>query len=177
MQIDAVQATLFALFAVPLCILTFYVDMKYKRITNLTVWAVFLVFVIIGFFTLPFTDFLWRFAHYAVAFVYGFVLWMARQMGAGDVKFMAAAAPYVHPGDIVTVLFILAAACFGSALAVLGVYKSPLTKLAPDWASWAAKNPKNTDSVGKGQKFTIPFGTALGLTLACYLVVGAIWGQ
>ncbi len=177
MQIDAGQATLFALFAVPLCILTFYVDMKHKRITNLTVWALFLVFVAIGFFTLPFTDFLWRFAGYAFAFAYGFVLWMARQLGAGDVKFMAVAALYIHPGDIVTVLFILAAACIGAALAILGVYKSPLTKLAPDWASWAEKDPTKTDTVGKGRKFTIPFGTALSLTLASYLIMGALWGQ
>jgi len=177
MQIDSVQATLFAVFAVPLCILTFYVDMKHKRITNLTVWALFLVFVIIGFFTLPLTDFLWRFASYAIVFAYGFVLWMARQMGAGDVKFMAVAALFVHPNDIVSVLIILAASCLGSAVAIFAVYKSSLTKLAPDWASWADKNPTNTEAVGKGRKFTIPFGTALSLTLASYLIMGAIWGQ
>jgi len=83
MQIDAFQAMLFALFCVPISVLTFYIDMKYKRIANATVWALFAVFVIIGLATLPLSDFLWRFAGYAIAFVYGFLMWMARQMG-GD---------------------------------------------------------------------------------------------
>ena len=177
MQIDAVQAALFALFAVPICICTFYVDMKHKRITNLTVWALFAVFVVIGLLTLPFVDFLWRFAGYAIVFSYGFLMWMARQMGAGDVKFAAVAALFIHPGDAAVAIAILAAALLGSSLAVLLVYKTPLKRLAPDWASWAGADPVKTETVGRGRKFTIPMGTGLGLTLSSYLVMGAFLGQ
>jgi len=177
MQIDAFQATLFALFCVPICIFTFYVDLKHKRISNLTVWALFAVFVAIGLATLPFTDFLWRFAGYAIAFAYGFLMWMARQMGGGDVKFMAVAALFVHPGDIGLVIFLLIASMIGASLAVLISYHTPIKNLAPDWASWQGKDPSKTESVGKGQKFTIPMGTGLGLALSSYLVMGAVLGQ
>lgn len=177
MQIDAFQATLFALFGVPISILTFYVDMKYKRISNLTVWALFITFVAIGLATMPLTDFLWRFAGYGIAFAYGFLMWMARQMGGGDVKFMAVAALFVHPGDAGLAIFILLAALIGSSLAVLISYNSPLKNLAPDWASWQDKDPSKPDSVGKGRKFTIPMGTGLGLALSSYLVMGATLGQ
>jgi prepilin peptidase CpaA len=177
MQIDAFQATLFALFCVPLAILTFYIDMKHKRIANTTVWALFIVFVVIGLATLPLTDFLWRFAGYAIAFAYGFLMWMARQMGGGDVKFMAVAALFIHPGDIGLVIFILVAALIGCSLAVLIIYRTPLTKLAPDWASWQGKDSANTEGVGKGQRFTIPMGTGLGMALASYLLMGAVLGQ
>jgi len=177
MQIDAFQATLFALFGVPISVLTFYVDMKYKRISNLTVWALFIAFVAIGLATMPLTDFLWRFAGYGIAFAYGFLMWMARQMGGGDVKFMAVAALFVHPGDAGLAIFILLAALIGSSLAVLISYNSPLKNLAPDWASWQEKDPTKTGSVGKGRKFTIPMGTGLGLALSSYLVMGATLGQ
>ncbi len=177
MQIDALQATLFALFCVPISIWTFYVDLKHKRISNLTVWALFLVFVVIGLATMPLNDFLWRFAGYGIAFAYGFLMWMARQMGGGDVKFMAVAALFVHPGDIGAVIFILLAALVGSTVAVLISYYTPLRDLAPDWATWREKDPTDTDSVGKGQKFTIPMGTGLGLALSSYLVMGAALGQ
>src|SRR6056297_1958723 len=152
MQIDAFQATLFALFGVPISVLTFYVDMKYKRISNLTVWALFIAFVAIGLATMPLTEFLWRFAGYSIAFAYGFLMWMARQMGGGDVKFMAVAALFVHPGDAGLAIFILLAALTGSTLAVLITMRSPLKDLAPNWATWQKLDPTKTDSVGKGKK-------------------------
>src|SRR6056297_1092348 len=152
MQIDALQATLFALFFVPISIWTFYVDLKHKRISNLSVWALFLVFVVIGIATMPLTDVLWRFAGYGIAFAYGFLMWMARQMGGGDVKFMAVAALFVHPGDAGLAIFILLAALIGSSLAVLISYNSPLKDLAPNWATWQKLDPTKTDSVGKGKK-------------------------
>lgn len=177
MQIDALQAFLFALIAVPLSVLTFYVDMKHKKITNVTVWALFFVFVVIGLATLPITDFLWRFASYAIVFAYGFVIWMLRQMGAGDVKLMSVAALFVHPGDTAIVIFLLIAALFASTITVLITHRTPLTRLAPNWASWAEPNPDDPDSVGRGKKFTIPMGTGLSLTLSAYLVLGVLQGQ
>ena len=55
MHIPATQALLFAILVVPICIYTFYVDMKLKKISNLTVWALFATFIVIGVFTMPFT--------------------------------------------------------------------------------------------------------------------------
>lgn len=176
MQIDATQALLFALPVVPICILTFYVDMRAKRITNVTVWALFVSFVAIGLLTMPLNDFLWRFAHYGVVFAYGLLMWFMRQVGAGDVKFAAVLALFVHPGDIRLMLFVGVAAMIAATVTVLIAKATPLHRMAPHWATWAAPDG-NADSVGKGQRFTIPMGTGFALMLATYVVMGAFIGQ
>jgi prepilin peptidase CpaA len=84
-------------------------------------------------------------------------------MGAGDAKFIAAAAPFVALGDASTLAFIFAATLLGAFLTHRAIKHSPLRRLAPDWQSWHA-----------GKKF--PMGFALGGTLAIYLGLGALYG-
>ncbi|WP_425099241.1 prepilin peptidase [Tropicibacter sp. S64] len=176
MQIPAFQAALFALLVVPICVLTFYVDMRTKKITNVTVWALFLTFVAIGLATMPFIDFAWRFAHYAVVFAYGLLLWFFRQIGAGDVKFAAVLAMFIHPGDIRLMLFVAAAAMLAATITVLLVRWTPLHRLAPDWKTWKGASVDTEKSVGKGNRFTIPMGTGFALMLSTYLIMGAFYG-
>lgn len=176
MQIPASQALLLLIFALPICVFTFYVDLKYKKISNLTVWALFVVFVGIGLATMPWQDFLWRFAHYAVVFGYGLALWLMRQIGAGDVKFAAVLALYVHLGDLRLMLIIAAAALVSATLTVLMVRFTPLHRLAPHWASWSQGDPDDANAVGGGTKFTIPMGTGLALMLVVYLGLGVFFG-
>lgn len=173
MTIPATQAMLFAIFVLPICIYTVYTDLKYKKITNLTVWALFAVFVVVGFFTLPMMEFVWRFSHWAVVFGIGLLLWFTRQMGAGDVKFGAVMALFIHSQDLAILLWIAIASLVGATLTILLAGISPLRRLAPDWAVWTGKHA----TVGNGQKFTIPMGPALCLTLSAYLVLGALYGQ
>ncbi|MFZ7092952.1 prepilin peptidase [Primorskyibacter sp. 2E233] len=176
MQIPAIQAALFAPFVVPICILTFYVDMRTKKISNLTVWALFLTFVVIGLLTMPFVEFAWRFAHYAVVFAYGLVLWFFRQIGAGDVKFAAVLALFINAGDIRLMLLIAAAAMAAATITVLITRWTPLHRLAPDWRTWAGSSVDDETSVGKGQRFTIPMGTGFALMLSTYLIMGIFFG-
>lgn len=177
MQIPAFQALLFLPLVLPICLWTFFNDMRSKRISNLTVWALFIVFVPVALATMPWQDVLWRGVHYAVVFAYGLFLWFFRQVGAGDVKFAAVMALFIHSGDIRLMLVIAAAAMLAASLTVILVRLTPpMRNLAPDWASWGAPSG-DTSSVGKGQRFTIPMGTGFALMLAVYLIMGAMFGQ
>lgn len=84
-------------------------------------------------------------------------------VGAGDAKFAAAAAPFIHPGDLVFLLMLLAATLLAAFAAHRLAKHSPLRRMAPGWKSW--------DS---GSDF--PMGLALGGVLLLYLALGAAFG-
>jgi prepilin peptidase CpaA len=84
-------------------------------------------------------------------------------MGAGDSKFIAAAAPFIDPGDVNILVFLFAAnllACYATHRLVKF---TALRRFAPDWASW-----------DRGRKF--PMGFPLSMTLLVYLGLGAFLG-
>ena len=87
----------------------------------------------------------------------GIAMNAARLLGAGDAKFMAAAAPLIALADlgVVTIIFLC---CLLAGFFLHRIAKaSPLRRLAPDWKSWDA-----------GRRF--PMGMPLALTLVSYLV-------
>jgi len=98
-----------------------------------------------------------------IVLIIGIVLNAAGAVGAGDAKFIAAAAPYVPREDGLLVLMIYAAALLAGYVAHRIAKHSRLRTLAPDWQSWTM-----------GKKF--PMGLALGGTLAIYLALGTIYG-
>ncbi|SIS66298.1 prepilin peptidase CpaA [Roseivivax lentus] len=163
MSIDASAALWFLPFVVPLCLYTCYTDMARMKITNPTVIALFAVFAAIGLIALPVETYLWRYAHFAVVLVAGIALNAAGVMGAGDAKFAAAAAPFIHLGDLRLLMLLFAAVLLAAFVAHRTARATPLTRLAPDWASWHS-----------GAKF--PMGLALGGALALYLGMGAVYG-
>lgn len=164
MALSAQAALWFLPFIVPLCLYVAYTDLAYMRITNPTVMAIAAVFVVIGFFLFPLNVFLWQLAQLAIVLVVCMVLNAAGVMGAGDAKFLAAAAPFVALGDIRLVMALFAAVL----LAAYGTHRiakhTSLSNIAPNWQSWNQK----------GRRF--PMGFALGPTLALYLVLAAIHG-
>lgn len=151
-------------FALPLCLYVAFTDLREMRITNQAVIALALVFAVLGPFLFPFQDYLWALAHLAIMLVVGIVLNAGGVMGAGDAKFIAAAAPYVALGDLNLLLPLFAAVL----LAAYGAHRvakfTGLRKLAPHWDSWE-----------QGRKF--PMGFALGPTLALYLGLAAVYGS
>lgn len=152
-------------FVLPLCLYVAYTDLARMKITNHTVIAIAAVFVVLGPFLYPFDVYLWQLAHLGIVLVVGIVLNAAGVMGAGDAKFLAAAAPYVALPDL-RLLMALFAAVLLAAYAVHRIAKAtPLHKMAPTWASWSTK----------GRKF--PMGFALGPTLALYLCLAAVHGS
>jgi prepilin peptidase CpaA len=87
----------------------------------------------------------------------------AGAMGAGDAKFIAAAAPFIAPADLRLLFVLFMATLLAAALTHRTIRLTPLRRLAPDWESW-----------NRGRKF--PMGLALGPCLVIYLILGALWG-
>jgi prepilin peptidase CpaA len=122
------------------------------------------VYVVIGPFALPgWEPYLWGFAYMVAMLLAGMLLNAIGAMGAGDAKFLAAAAPFIAPGDLGELIWILAGVTFAAFATHRLVRASALRDLAPDWASWH-----------QGNRF--PMGLALGPTLALYLCLAALKG-
>ena len=163
MQIPAFAALCFLPFVLPLCLYTVFTDMRDMRIKNHAVVALFAVYAVIGLFVLPLDIYLWRYVALIVVLVLGIAFNMAGVLGAGDAKFAAAAAPFVHIGDLRFLMALFAANLLAAFVAPRLAKRTPLRRLAPHWHSWEA-----------GSKF--PMGLALGGTLAIYLGLGLFYG-
>ena len=164
LSISAAAATWFAPFVLPICLYVCFTDMREMRITNQANLALLLVYAVVGVFVLPLDAYLWRYAHFGVALVAGIALNAGGVMGAGDAKFIAAAAPFIHVGDLRFLMALGAAVTLAAFLAHRIAKMTPLRRLAPGWKSWSS-----------GKRF--PMGVALGGTLAIYLVLGILYGK
>lgn len=150
-------------FAAPICLYVAFTDMREMRITNQAVIALVIVFLAIGLIALPFSEYLWRLAQLVIVLLITMLLNAAGAMGAGDSKFIAAAAPFVPAADV-RVLMPLFAAVLLAAFATHKLAKlTPMRNIAPHWASWE-----------QGKKF--PMGLALGFCFALYLGLGLFFG-
>jgi len=178
--LTAQAAWWFLPFVLPICFYVAFTDLREMRITNQAVMALFIVFVVVGLFALPWTDpwisghlgpfpvalpaYVWQLLQLVVVLLLGMVLNMIGAVGAGDAKFAAAAAPFVAAGDLRLLLALFAA----NLLAAWSTHKiakfTPLRALAPGWQSWTM-----------GLEF--PMGLSLGGTLGLYLILGTIFGS
>ncbi|MET4101067.1 prepilin peptidase CpaA [Roseovarius sp. MBR-78] len=159
----AKAALWFLPFVTPLCLWVAYSDLRSMKILNKAVIALVGVYLVVGIAVLPLPEYLWRLSHLAVLLVVGIGANAAGMMGAGDAKFIAAAAPFVALGDASAVMLILAGVLIAAYVTHRLARQSPLRRLAPDWASWHS-----------GRRF--PMGLALGPALALYLALAAIHG-
>lgn len=163
MAIDATHALWFLPFVLPICLYVAFTDMAQMRITNQAVILLALVFLILGIFLFPMQEYLWRIGALLAVLIVGMILNAAGAFGAGDAKFIAAAAPFIALGDLRLVIALFMATLLAAAVAHRGAKHTPLRRLAPHWESWE-----------KGRKF--PMGLALGPALAIYLILGALYG-
>lgn len=164
MAISAFAAMWFLPFVLPICFYVAFTDLAHMKITNKAVLVLGAVFVLLGPFVLSSFDlYLWRLLQILVVLVIGVALNAAGTMGAGDAKFMAAAAPFVAVGDLKLLLVLFAVLLLAALITHRLARMSPLRRLAPDWVSWS-----------QGKRF--PMGLALGPTLALYLCLGALNG-
>ncbi|WP_370287213.1 prepilin peptidase [Pseudooceanicola nanhaiensis] len=163
MEIDSLTALVLAIPAIPLSLYTCWSDLRGMRIPNGTVLLLAGAFVVLGPFLIPFETYLWRLAQLGVMLVLGILANAGGLVGAGDAKFVAAAAPYIAAGDLRFVLALFTA----NLLAAFATHRlakhSDLRRLAPDWESWS-----------RGRDF--PMGLALGGTLSLYLLLGIFLG-
>jgi len=162
---DATQfslaATLFLIAAMPIGVYVSYSDLSRMKIPNVANYALVLSFAVLGLFAFPFVDYLWQWSHLIVVLLLGMVLNAAGVVGAGDAKFMAAAAPMI-PAAEAHRLIPIAIVCLLAGFVVHRAAKySPLRKLTPEWESW-----------GSGKRF--PMGFPLSMMLVSFLFVLAV---
>ena len=165
LNISSYEAIWFAPFVLPICYWVALSDLRYMKIHNKAVLALTGVFLIIGLIVLPsFAEYGWRLLHLVVMLIIGIVFTAAGLVGAGDAKFMAAAAPFILLSDLVLVSLIFSANLLASLATHKMAKNSSLRELAPDWKSWTS-----------GNKF--PMGVSLGGTLSIYIVLGVVLGS
>ena len=165
LQITSWAALWFLPFVTPVCLWVIWSDLKAMRIPNVAVLTLAGIFLIVGLVVVSpiWPDYAWRIAVMFIALVIGFVANAIGLMGAGDSKFIAAAAPFVAPGDWRIILFLFTANLLACFVTHRAVKYSPLRRLAPGWVSW-----------DRGKKF--PMGFALGTALGLYLIMGTKYG-
>lgn len=150
-------------FVLPLCFLVAWSDMRAMRIPNWCVLALVAVYIVVGVLTLPFNLFLWGFVHLITVLVVGFVMNALGMIGAGDAKFAAAAAPFIHLADFRFFIALFAANILAAFITHRMVAKTKMTRLAPKWDSWE-------------RTWEFPMGLSLGGTLALYMLLSAFFG-
>lgn len=161
--ITSYTALWFLPFVLPICLWVSWSDLKAMRIPNMSVIALAAVFLVVGLVALPLAEMPWRILIMVVTLVIMFVANIAGLMGAGDSKFIAAAAPFIDPADVSLVVFLFTAnllACFATHRLAK---HTGLRQMAPEWTSW-----------DRGRKF--PMGFPLSMTLVLYLALGAGFG-
>ncbi|MCK4711763.1 MAG: prepilin peptidase [Marinosulfonomonas sp.] len=163
MVITSASALWFLPFAVPISIWVAWSDMKFMKIPNMAVLALFGVFVIVGLIALPLDEYLQRLLHLVVVLVIGFVISALGLIGAGDAKFAAVMAPFVALGDTFQMGYLLAAIILAAFVTHRLFQRSKaFRKLTPNWESWDNKD--------------FPMGLALGSALVIYLALGVAYG-
>jgi prepilin peptidase CpaA len=150
----------FFLASLPICFWVILSDLRAMRIPNLSVLALFAVFVCIGVWVLPLSILAWQLLNVVVVLLLGMALNAAGVLGAGDAKFAAAAAPFVMLDDAGFVMMLLAVSLLAGYITHRMVGRSPLRRLAPGWESWQ----RHKD---------FPMGLSLGACLSIYLGLAA----
>ena len=152
------QSLVFLPFALVIGIYVAWRDLSAMKIPNVSVYTLFAVFVVLGPFVMPLETYGIRWAQGLGMLVVGMILNAAGAMGAGDSKFIAAAAPFVAASDAVLVLFIFCGALLSAFAAHRLARISPLRAMVPHWQSWET-----------GRRF--PMGFPLSAALAYYLAL------
>lgn len=161
LDLTAQQAALaFLVLVTPICVWVTYTDLKFMKIFNWQTDLLAVLFVVAGLLLLPFDVYLWRLSHFFVLLAIGFVLNAIAGFGAGDAKFMAAAAPFfAHtPESVILAVLLLSSFLLGAfATHRLARMVPALRAMAPDWVSWTRRD--------------FPMGLALVGTLWTYLAL------
>jgi prepilin peptidase CpaA len=159
--LTAAQAWIFLPLALPIALWACYTDITEFKIKNVTVLALLGGFVVLGPIALGFEEYAWRFTHFGVVLLVGFILSAVMGIGAGDAKFAAAMAPFIALSDAGTVLVVWTMVTLATVL----LYAVP--RFIPMVAHVGIR---------RASKMPFPFGIALAPTLVIYLVLGITQG-
>lgn len=164
LELSAQAGLWFFITTLPICFWVMLSDLRAMRIPNKAVLALVAVYLVVGLWVLPLPLLAWQLVHLVVMLVIGFVLNAGGVFGAGDAKFVAAAAPFVMLGDASFVTLLLAVNLLAAYLTHRFAGRTALRRLAPDWESWTRKKD-------------FPMGLSLGSTLSIYLGLAAFFGS
>ena len=153
-------AAWFLPFVFPVAIWVAWSDMATMKIPNKAVATLLVVFVVVGLIALPFSDYLWRYVHFAVVLAIGFVLNMVRILGAGDAKFAAAMAPFIALPDWLAFMYLLGGTMIAAFVIHRAVRASALREIVAHWESWGRRE--------------FPMGFALAPSLVLYLLIAVL---
>lgn len=159
MAVDWTTAAWFLPFVLPITVWVAWSDMASMTIPNKAVLSLLMVFVIVGLVALPFQEYLWRYMHFVVVIVIGFLLSSIGAFGAGDAKYAAAMAPFIDGADFTVFMFLLG----GVTVAAFVLHRFARSRPAirarfPNWKSWEDRR--------------FPMGFALAPALFFYLLIG-----
>ena len=157
METTWTTAAWFLPFVAPIAFYVAWSDLALMKITNKAVLALLVVFAVVGLIALPFPDYLWRYAHFGVVLVIGFVMNAVGLLGGGDAKFAAVMAPFIALGDWFLFSWVFAATTLAAFVVHRMVMRSSLRERMPEWKSWQSKQ--------------FPMGFALGPSLVIYLAM------
>jgi len=160
MTLEWTTALWFLPFVLPITVWVAWSDMATMKIPNKAVLSLLIVFAVIGLIALPFTDYLWRWSHFGVVLVIGFLLSSIGAVGAGDAKYAAAMAPFIALADASVFMFLLAATIMAAFLVHRLAKRSAIARSFPDWESWNTR--------------AFPMGMALAPALFFYLLLGIL---
>ncbi|MEM6496200.1 MAG: prepilin peptidase [Pseudomonadota bacterium] len=143
---------------IPLMVVIAWHDLKYLKIPNWTVVAIFGAFLVTGIWGLPLETYLWRIGYAVLVLAAGFLLFMfgRGKIGGGDMKLIAALVPFLTPSDIPSILFL-----FG-ILSLFGilVHRFIYARRRGEDIGWEALD----------QKIYFPVGLLIGVVMCVYLV-------
>lgn len=161
---QAASAALWFLpFATPIALWVAWSDMARMKIPNNAVFALALVFAVVGLVALPVEVWAWRWTHLALVLVLGFFANAAGMLGAGDAKFAAAMAPFVAREDAIQFFYLFAAALLaGFATHRIAKRIPAIRRRTTSWESWEHND--------------FPMGLCLAGALVLYLAIGAFSG-
>ena len=158
MSIEWTTAAWFLPFVLPITIWVSWSDMASMKIPNKAVMALLIVFAVIGLVALPFTEYLWRWSHFAVVLAIGFILSSVGMVGAGDAKYASAMAPFVALSDGMVFMYLLGATVLGAFVLHRMARASSIRNRFDHWESWTHR--------------AFPMGFALAPALMFYLLIG-----
>jgi prepilin peptidase CpaA len=140
------------------------VTMRISNYVSLALIAGFAVFAAAA--GLSWEAILWHLACGATVFAFGFLLWMLKKMGGGDVKLIAATALWF--GFVDTLDYALAASILGGALtvALLAMRRYPAPRFVRE-TPWLFRL--------HDPKVKVPYGIALGAAALMVYPQTAIW--
>ncbi|MEM7753131.1 MAG: prepilin peptidase [Pseudomonadota bacterium] len=163
MAIDWTTAAWFLPFVLPITVWVAWSDMATMKIPNKAVLALLAVFVVVGLIALDFNEYIWRYAHFGVVLVIGFILSSVGAMGAGDAKYGAAMAPFIALYDLGLFMVLLGGVTIAAFFLHRTARRTPnIRDRFPDWESWTRRE--------------FPMGFALAPALFFYLLAGLFFG-